>query len=322
MGQNVGSSPSTGIIGNRSSTGLRATNTGVRQVGGRPTAFNASGGLSNATPFAGGFIPGGFTTGAVALGADKLARRGGGDPNSLATRASAVLDPLDLGGARGSLRKQNQIDSLTTSFNDIPEFERITDADGNLRENLRVANAGRDQINRANSALGRLEGLTNFGQATPIAQRLLEVQNTANRQAVNNIAAQQVGQLNQGVGALARQGGISGGARERLAANAFNQGLLARQRQGAADQSARQQIASDDAGRQLSILQNLPGQRQNIANFERQGRAIDVGNAVSDIRGASQDRTARAGSLAQATASIQNAPRGGLAGIVDGVLGK
>lgn len=234
---------------------------------------------------------------------------------------SRFVDPLDITGFRDKRRKDANGRAIRDSFNNIPDFERITDADGNLRDNLRVANAGSAQIRRANSALGRLEGLTNFREGTPIARRLLEVQNTANRQAVNNIAAQQAGQLNQGISSLARQGGVSSGARERLASNSFNQGLLARQNQAAQNQQIQQRIGADDATRQLGILQRLPGQRQNIAEFQRQGRAIDVNSAIGDIRAANDSLIKRAGSLSEALLQNQNAPRGGLGGIIDGIFG-
>ena len=226
----------------------------------------------------------------------------------------------DFGGGKNS--RSSQRASLRRSFNQVPEFERLTNSDGRLRSQFSVANAGAGQIQRAGNAVDRLEGLTDFGTATPIAQRLLQVQNTANTQAVNNLAAQQAGQLAQGVGALARQGGISSGARERLASNAFNQGLLAQQRQDAADQAARQQISADDASRQLNILGQLPGQRQNIANFERAGRQADITTAIQDVRAANQDDVQRQASLAQSLAAVDQAPKGGLGGVVGGVLGK
>lgn len=234
----------------------------------------------------------------------------------------AALGPLDVFGTRAQERRDANGRRLINAFDSVPEFERITDSQGNLRNNLSIAGAGRDQINQAGRSLNRLEGLTNFGQGTPIAQRLLEVQNTANQQAVNNIAGQQAGQLAQGVSALARQGGISGGARERLAANSFNQGLLARQNQAFQNQQTQQRISADDAQRQLGILQQLPGQRQNIANFERAGTAADVANAIGDIQSASQDRTQRAAARSEALLNNANTPKGGLGGTVSGILGK
>jgi hypothetical protein len=231
-----------------------------------------------------------------------------------------LFDPLDILGGRAK-KQEEQNRRVLRDFDSVDGFKRIADDNGNLRSNFSSINAGAGDINSARSGLNRLQGLTNFQEGTPIAQRLLEVQNTANTQAVNNIAAQQAGQLAQGVGALARQGGVSSGARERLASNAFNQGLLARQRQGASDQATRQQIGADDAQRQLSILQNLPGQFQNLAQFQQQARQFDIGNAIKDIRASNEADQQRQATRAQLVQNQQNAPKGGLLGTVGGILG-
>lgn len=207
---------------------------------------------------------------------------------------------------------------LINSFDRIAAQNQITDSRGNLLNRFSVGNAGNSQINRAAGAVNRLEGLTNFGQATPIATRLLEVQNTANQQAVNNIAAQQAGQLNQGISALARQGGVTSGARERLAANAANAAILARQNQSFQNQAAQQQIAANDANTQLGILQSLPGQRQNIANFQRTGVAADVNTLLQN----NAQQQGIAATRAETLLNQQNTPKGGLGGTVQGILGK
>lgn len=254
--------------------------------------------------------PSSFNTVNSAVLAADLFQKTDVENNKTARNVNTVLDPGDLFSARDRAKKIGTEAALLDAFDSIPDQERLTDAQGNLRSQFSAENAfNNSEFNK------RLAGLTNFGEATPIAQRLLEVQNTSNQQAVNNLAAQQAGQLNQGISALARQGGISGGARERLAANAFNQGLLARQNQGFQNQQTVQQINADDANRQLGILTGLSGAQARAAQQ-------DSATAAADVLSANENEIARGAARSEAILNARNAPKGGLGGAVSGIFGK
>lgn len=189
---------------------------------------------------------------------------------------------------------------LENAFGSVPQRRSLTDEDGNLL---------RQFGSRSSAAANQLRDLASGG-ADPIRNNLLKIQNASNSQALQNVAAQNQSNLQSGFSALASQGGLSGGARERLAANSNVQGLLAQQRQGFDNQQALRGINADAAQRRFSAL----GQ---VAGFDRDDRTL----AIGDLQGANQDNINRSSALLESRLASRDAPQGGLFGFLSGITG-
>lgn len=228
------------------------------------------------------------------------------------------------GGVLGSgvgqrLRNDRKTSELEQAFGNVTPFQSIQSVAPELLNSRGQDFAGLDRVD---ANLSRLEGLTDFSKGTPIGERLLSLQEQNSIDARNRINEQSQSNLQSSLDNLASRGGLASGSRERLAANNARDRLFAQQQQSGTDQQARLNINAQDAQRQLGILQSLPGQFQQRANFDRDNLRFDTTNRITDLNNANQDSIARTSALAEAQIQQQNAPKGGIGGVVSGVLGK
>lgn len=222
-------------------------------------------------------------------------------------------------GVSQNLRNDRKIGELQDAFSQVADFQSIQSVAPDLLNSRGQNFAG---IGGVDSSLNRLQGLTDFSRGTPIGERLLTLQEKNNLDARNRISAQSQSGLQNSLDSLAARGGLQSGSRERLAAQAGRDSLIAQQEQSNTDQQARLNISAQDAQRQLGILQNLPGQFLQRANFDRQNLQFDTNNKITDLNNANQDAIQRSSALAEAQIQQQNAPKGGIGGVVSGIFGK
>ena len=171
-----------------------------------------------------------------------------------------------------------------------PEFADIFEEGGDrLREGFRIGEF--DDIALDTRALDRIteEGLSEG--PTRGAQRQLDLQKLQQAQAFDDLRRGEAGAQQQAFDALARQGGLSGGARERLARAGQRNVLLGRQ--GVRGQGAQQRLgilAADEQAKRQLLGQAQAGafQRgqfdQTNRQFEAQRRQFDIQNALSELQ--------------------------------------
>lgn len=225
--------------------------------------------------------------------------RGQSIGESLSNPLNAITGGQDAKAAANAAtaNRQNQLEN---AFNSVPGRRSIVDENGNLL---------RQFSSRSSAAGNQLRDFASGG-ADPIRDRLLDIQQASNSQALQNVAAQNQGNLQSGFSALASRGGLSGGARERLTANAFNQGLLAQQRQGFDNAQAVRGIDADSASRRFSALNSVIG-------LDNADRAL----GIQDLQLGNQDNINRASALLESRLASRDTPQGGFGGFLQGTVG-
>lgn len=177
-------------------------------------------------------------------------------------------DTRELGKAIGHDLSQSEIQSGIVA----PQFGEtsLRDAQGNLKSQYTFDPTKSEAYNRILSE-SQAKGPTEMGQAQLNAQQLDE----ANQQ--QNTAAQNLSQLQQGQASLAQTGGLSSGARERMAVASNRNALANRQQVGMGGAQARLGILSNDA----NLKQNLLGQLQSTQLGAQQ---TNLGNMIQDTQ--------------------------------------
>lgn len=189
-----------------------------------------------------------------------------------------------------------------------PEFESIFEGDTDrLREGFRIGEF--DEVSQDTRALDRItsEGLSEG--PTQAAQRQLQAQALDQQRGFDDLRRGQAGAQASAQNALASQGGLSGGARERLArSGARNQLLGAQQLRGQGAQARAGILSQDEQAKRGLLGQAQAGAVQagqfGQANrqFEAQRRQFDIGSQLDelsqkrdqDIRAFEADRKAAA----------------------------
>ena len=82
---------------------------------------------------------------------------------------------------------------------------------------------------------------------------------------------------------LAMNGGLRGGAGERMAGRLADQGLLAQQQNARAANGQRLDISAQDEQNRLSNLANLGTAELQVAGHNRAGEQFNIGNTIADI---------------------------------------
>ena len=197
-----------------------------------------------------------------------------------------------------------------------PEFDSVLNREtGQLDQGFRIGEF--DPVNLDRRAL---DAITEQGLSTgptAAAQRQLQSQQLEQAGAFDNLRSGQAGAQQQSFDALARQGGLSGGSRERLARSGQRNALLggqnirsqgAQQRAGilAQDETAKRNLLGQAQQGALAAGQFSQGNRQ----FEADRRSFDIQNALGELqskRGAdlAAFEADRAGAAAEKQAAAQ-----------------
>jgi hypothetical protein len=168
----------------------------------------------------------------------------------------------------------------------------VTDAQGNLRNQFSMSDKIGSDVQLNNQGLDAIRSRALSTGPSAWAQLANEKQGMEEQQAMQNAQRQNQSNFRQGMSNLAGRGGLSAGARERMAMqsmrqqNTANQGIL---NQGIQN---RMNIGLQDQQQKDQMLQQLPGMDMNAANFAQGQRAFrtnaqqqDIGNALKDIGG-------------------------------------
>ncbi|MCA6565611.1 MAG: hypothetical protein ACK5RO_06680 [Pseudobdellovibrionaceae bacterium] len=168
----------------------------------------------------------------------------------------------------------------------------VTDAQGNLRNQFSMSDKIGPDVQLNNQGLDAIRSRALSTGPSAWAQLANEKQGMEEQQAMQNAQRQNQSSFRQGMSNLSGRGGLSAGARERMAMqsmrqqNTGNQGLL---NQGIQN---RMNIGLQDQQQKDQMLQQLPGMDMNAANFAQGQRAFranaqqqDIGNALKDIGG-------------------------------------
>lgn len=163
---------------------------------------------------------------------------------------------------------------------DRPEWEGILGSDGKIRSDLQLSDGG---LNTGFLDRMREEGMRDAGtqsQWAQIANQQLDQQQLGQR---DSLARQQAGQQSQAMNRLAMNGGLRGGAGERMAGRLADQGLLAQQQNARSANDQRLNISAQDEQNRLSNLANLGNAELQVGNYNRAGEQFNIGNTLNDI---------------------------------------
>lgn len=171
-----------------------------------------------------------------------------------------------------------------------PEFQSILDEEtGKLQEQFQIGEF--DPVARDTRALDRIteEGLAEGPSRA--AQRQLDFLDTQQAQQFDQAQrGQRAGQVSA-FDALARQGGLGGGSRERLARQAQRQGILGRQGLRAQGALQRQKVLADDEAAKRGLLQQAEAGAvrqtqlgQTDRQFEAQRRQFDIEQSLGEFQ--------------------------------------
>lgn len=181
----------------------------------------------------------------------------------------------DFEKAIGHKLTQSELDSgiLAPQFKDTS----LRDANGNLKSQYTFDPTKSAAYNTIN-AEANSQGPTTLAQAQLNAQKLDE----SNLQ--QNTSKQNLSQLQQGQAALAQTGGLSSGARERMAVASNRNSLQNQQQVGMGGAQARMGILSNDANLKQNLLSQVEGtqlgaQQTNLGNMVGDTQAEALWNA-------------------------------------------
>jgi hypothetical protein len=203
----------------------------------------------------------------------------------------------------------------------LPEFQSIVGEGGGIKEGYGIGEF--DPVQRDTAAADRMRQLAFQEGPTDIAQRQLQAQQLEQAGQFDAARRGQAGAQRAAFDALARQGGLGGGSRERLARAGQRQGILGRQQlrsQGARDRAG---ILTRDEDRKLGLL----GKTQDAADkaaqfgqserqFEAQRRQFDIGTRMQELQGQRESElrdieSRRKAIAAEKSANAQRASSGG-----------
>ena len=163
-------------------------------------------------------------------------------------------------------------------------YDALTDADGKLKSQYQLG-AWKD-VNADRSALDlyRQSAMRNAGDYSQATKLALEKQALGQADLADQAAQLQSNNLMDAMNNMARTGGLSSGARERMMANSYLQGLLQRQqvaRQGATDKLG---IIQNDETQRLQGLKDVQGMENTQADmsYKNQQAANDINKYNTD----------------------------------------
>lgn len=160
-----------------------------------------------------------------------------------------------------------------------PQFQSLLDASGNLADkyklNLKQDTQALDQFSQT--------ALRGAGVDSPWAKLQLEQQGINQLNSADNAAAGSANSMLQAASRLAQTGGVSGGARERLARQGAQAGFIGRQgveRQGMLD---RLNIKSQDEAQRMTQLGQLQGLNNTQADINSKVDQYNIGNNLKEV---------------------------------------
>lgn len=213
--------------------------------------------------------------------------------------------------ARDASQRQDEMNLVGTGFNNQSLMGRdsaikydsagrpirssylsITDQDGKLRDQFSMQNKIGADIQLNQSGLNEIRNRALSQGPSAWANLANQQQGMQEQQALQQSNVQGQAGLRQNLSQLAGRGGVSAGARERLAMQGMrgqNQGMQGVLNQGMQN---RMNINLQDQQSKDQMLTQLPGMDMQAANFAQQQRdyranagAQDIGNALKDIGG-------------------------------------
>lgn len=185
----------------------------------------------------------------------------GGDPYVLNPNSSAYRAYLNEGAA---IRRQNEMIMRNNQRPDQIQFDDMRGVDGNMRSQFQLQDPGGRQ------GLGLIrDEATRTG---PSAWAQLQ-----QGQQMDQLAQQGQGRLQQGMNQMAMQGGLRGGAGERMATANLRQQLTG-------GQGIRAGIANQDHQRQWQAMSALPGAELQDAQFQRNTERFNIEAAIEQQR--------------------------------------
>ena len=114
-------------------------------------------------------------------------------------------------------------------------------------------------LQQSGSAINDLASMARSTEMSPYAQKLLEMQNTAESASRGNLTNEASGAYAGALSNLGMRGGLESGARERLATNFGRQTMAGQQDIGMQYDQARAGIAANDLQNKQNLLEKLPG---------------------------------------------------------------
>lgn len=196
--------------------------------------------------------------------------------------------------AKGRSNIINQLKQILTGKNVDgsavrPEFDSQIDPEtGLLKDSYRLGEFDDISLNKEGLEKFRSEALREGPSAWANLQQQ-RIQMDQN-QAMDELADQSSGQLSQGLTALAEQGGLGSGSRERMVQNQMRDTLLNRQKLRSDANRAGLDVSIQDETNRINQLGQLPGmeiqalqpEMQN-REFEARTREFDIKNALGEI---------------------------------------
>lgn len=160
-----------------------------------------------------------------------------------------------------------------------PSFQGIANADGTLSQNFELSPWQKVTADTGALDLYKQTALRGAGVDSPYAKLALERQQLEQATAADRAGAGSANSMLQAASRLAQSGGVSGGARERLARQGAQSGFIQRQgveRQGSLDRLG---IRSQDEQNRMTGLQTLQGLQNQQADiqFKNQQQEANIG---------------------------------------------
>jgi len=158
----------------------------------------------------------------------------------------------------------------------MPAFQSQLGAGGMMPEQYQI----QDQLNR--TGLEQMRGLATGTGPTAWGQARGQQLATDQARSLQDVTAQGQAAQAQARSQLSQRGGLSGGARERLAGAGARQDLMGRQGALMAGQQAREGLATEDQARRDRALGQLPGAELGAAQFGQNTSKYNIQNALGE----------------------------------------
>ena len=158
----------------------------------------------------------------------------------------------------------------------MPAFQSQLGAGGMMPEQYQI----QDQLNR--TGLEQMRGLATGTGPTAWGQARGQQLATDQARSLQDVTAQGQAAQAQARSQLSQRGGLSGGARERLAGAGARQDLMGRQGALMAGQQAREGLATEDQARRDRALGQLPGAELGAAQFGQGTDKFNIQRALGE----------------------------------------
>lgn len=171
-----------------------------------------------------------------------------------------------------------------------PEYRGITDANGNLDPKYQLAQWQSVMPDTAAMDMYKQTALRDAGTQSPWAKLMLDKQAIDQANAVDSAGAGAANSFLQATSNLAKTGGVSGGARERLASKAANAAMIGQNQVARQGQLDKYNILTQDETNRMSGLQTLQGMQNNAADaqfknaqMQQDVNKFNTGNLLSEV---------------------------------------